>query len=595
MLLWIVIIFYQSLLLSVVAAATSTSTVVVSAVCFPSLFRSSSHLCSFEPWHTSLSLGIAAAGCGTQLGWACAAAAAGSSIGSGSASASCACAYAAWRYPSHMVVQPQEEAEVHLCSSAMAIAAAFKKVSAPSAAMKLKLTRLANDFSENDLFCGPSNEFLALCKEQLNLCPTFLSSHVNFTVYVRSAESYSSGEMKLRRVLFHGSNSMEEAEFENEYVALLNLESECHTSIRDAELALAECRAVELPESGALVLPMAKDSFLVGILVAEWLSHKPEKVKLDGEEEEFLSVSPLQQRARLIPSTKGTFDMEHPTELIQTARCLALACVLDQRAVLLQQSSWKKGVRIDNLFEQAQGPLTTIRTLGKMLLPMLKRGEISHDVVEDIIVQGDRMKDILRLIQENGARLIQLRQNVNAILENPRKPSRWGVFGPTIRSGPNLGELHNSLGENPSCSTQALASTSPPVGRDKELPMPPMTLAPLYNRNLRTCDVADVLLKLVKAANGLALTKNQTLQLNSPHAFPLIAAVEEDILHHALSRLLDGVLQHSPSGGWVRAEVMQAPGGGVLVLIEDNGPDMSVVREGFRTETFRGLITIRLL
>ncbi|KAJ7571750.1 hypothetical protein O6H91_01G175600 [Diphasiastrum complanatum] len=338
-------------------------------------------------------------------------------------------------------------------------------------------------------------------------------------------------------------------------------------------------KAVELPESGALVLPMAKDSFLVGILVAEWLSHKPEKVKLDGEEEEFLSVSPLQQRARLIPSTKGTFDMEHPTELIQTARCLALACVLDQRAVLLQQSSWKKGVRIDNLFEQAQGPLTTIRTLGKMLLPMLKRGEISHDVVEDIIVQGDRMKDILRLIQENGARLIQLRQNVNAILENPRKPSRWGVFGPTIRSGPNLGELHNSLGENPSCSTQALASTSPPVGRDKELPMPPMTLAPLYNRNLRTCDVADVLLKLVKAANGLALTKNQTLQLNSPHAFPLIAAVEEDILHHALSRLLDGVLQHSPSGGWVRAEVMQAPGGGVLVLIEDNGPDMSVVMQ----------------
>ncbi|KAJ7571751.1 hypothetical protein O6H91_01G175600 [Diphasiastrum complanatum] len=214
-----------------------------------------------------------------------------------------------------------------------------------------------------------------------------------------------------------------------------------------------------------------------------------------------------------------------------------------------------------------------------MLLPMLKRGEISHDVVEDIIVQGDRMKDILRLIQENGARLIQLRQNVNAILENPRKPSRWGVFGPTIRSGPNLGELHNSLGENPSCSTQALASTSPPVGRDKELPMPPMTLAPLYNRNLRTCDVADVLLKLVKAANGLALTKNQTLQLNSPHAFPLIAAVEEDILHHALSRLLDGVLQHSPSGGWVRAEVMQAPGGGVLVLIEDNGPDMSVVMQ----------------
>eukprot|EP00250_Pteridium_aquilinum_P017254 c23533_g1_i1 orf=1442-1675(+) len=71
-----------------------------------------------------------------------------------------------------------------------------------------------------------------------------------------------------------------------------------------------------------------------------------------------------------------------------------------QRTLLLQQSSWQRGVRVGDLLEQIRGPLAAIRTLGKMLQPQMKKGEISSDVLEDILVQGEQMKDVVQQFQE---------------------------------------------------------------------------------------------------------------------------------------------------------------------------------------------------
>lgn len=80
------------------------------------------------------------------------------------------------------------------------------------------------------------------------------------------------------------------------------------------------------------------------------------------------------------------------------------------------------------------------------------------------------------------------------------------------------------------------------------------------------------------AASSLAQQKNQSLQLTSnAEDIPLMAAIDELSLRQALSNLLEYSIQHTPPGGWISAEVTEATGGGVLVVIEDNGPDMGLL------------------
>lgn len=56
------------------------------------------------------------------------------------------------------------------------------------------------------------------------------------------------------------------------------------------------------------------------------------------------------------------------------------------------------------------------------------------------------------------------------------------------------------------------------------------------------------------------------------------AAIEETALRQALSNLLDSAL--------LRVQATEAPGGGVLVVIDDNGPDMSLMTQTHSLATF---------
>lgn len=89
------------------------------------------------------------------------------------------------------------------------------------------------------------------------------------------------------------------------------------------------------------------------------------------------------------------------------------------------------------------------------------------------------------------------------------------------------------------------------------------------------CNVAEVLRHLGQAANGLANQRGQTLQITSSSS--LWAAVDAVGLRRACSHILETALQHTPKGGYVRTDAMPAPGGGVLIIIEDNGPDIVVL------------------
>ena len=136
------------------------------------------------------------------------------------------------------------------------------------------------------------------------------------------------------------------------------------------QASLRSARQVEdIPKHNVLVVPMIKDLFLVGLLVAEHASIDPGSIWSPGKEVEQSSsalgmkrekIDPFQQDKQMtLPSS---FTTEQKAQAIKIACTLAVAYVMDQRALLLQQTSWQKGVRMTNLMEQIHEPLSNIRT-----------------------------------------------------------------------------------------------------------------------------------------------------------------------------------------------------------------------------------------
>lgn len=401
-------------------------------------------------------------------------------------------------------------------------------------------------------FTTASAEFLALCTEQLGLCQDIVGTPARFTVYIRPAESYSTGQLEFHCIAVYPSHQDE---------LLVLKQSDTLVPISLAEAKLINQEVVEVANGSAILLPMVKDLFLIGFIVVEGVttrsstSSSPKAAKLKPIKPVW---PPKKERSPVaIPLSK-----QQLSELSKIALTLALACVVDQRALLLQKSNMKKVEQIDGLLEQAQAPLQAIRTLSQLMLPQFKRGEISRDLIEDILVQGARMKDVLQQLQnvtKSGPSIIQSSQDWEGNVEEL----------PESKLASENRRLH-SHGENTdNIRRQGSLPAAHSDGRaDVEAPMPPLTLAPVPEYDIsRPCDVAKVLKQLGEAANGLANKRGQNLQITS--CSPLHAAVNSASLHRVCSHILETALQHAPRGGYVRANAMRAPGGGVLIIIED--------------------------
>ncbi|KAI3679585.1 hypothetical protein L2E82_51123 [Cichorium intybus] len=101
-----------------------------------------------------------------------------------------------------------------------------------------------------------------------------------------------------------------------------------------------------IPKSRALVFPMVKHPFVVGFLVAEL-----PKLEIHKEEDDLRNLITHMQ------------FQNHGNSKIR-------------------------------------GPLSRIRTLSKMLSVNMKKKEISYDIVEDMMVLGDRMRETLQQLQD---------------------------------------------------------------------------------------------------------------------------------------------------------------------------------------------------
>ena len=89
----------------------------------------------------------------------------------------------------------------------------------------------------------------------------------------------------------------------------------------------------------------------------------------------------------------------------------------------------------------------------------------------------------------------------------------------------------------------------------------------------RPCNVSDVLVDLIGAAQPLAQNQKRVLEL-SEYSHHLPVAVEEPAVRQALGNLIEGALLRTHVGGKVEIVSVGAPAGGALVVIDDDGPDM---------------------
>lgn len=416
----------------------------------------------------------------------------------------------------------------------------------------------------------PSSDFQRLCLEQLDLFRRIIHPDARLSVYVRPAGSYVMDQLELRRITFYPNVDVAD-------IVILVGNFSIQAGLRAAEAALSSRAAEHFPDLQALVFPMVKHPFVVGFLVAEfpqmvlgeesWSSSEISSYFLPPSTESELTKL---QRAKATSTESFIFTADQRLNAINISRTLAMAYVMDQKAMLVQQSSWQHNVRMSSLVEQIRGSLTSIRTLSKMLSVQTRRSEIAHDMVQDIIVQGDHMRDTLQqlqdavyltkanIIQSNGGKYKTINEQ-NHFHPDPVRSQISSDLSPGTSISP-IQEPYN-----------AFSLTSP--SSDSEIPMPPLALAPLQQHDIRPCNISDILTDMVGALEPLAHKQQRRVQL-SELSRPLQVAVEEPALRQALSNLIEGALLRTQVGGKVEIVSTGAPAGGALVIIDDDGPDM---------------------
>jgi len=238
---------------------------------------------------------------------------------------------------------------------------------------------------------APSAELRELCQLQLTMLVTSLEARlalvqetgVRCAVYRRSPASLPSGQLQLQLV---AASDAQEAE------AAANRRKDLILGIPEAneqyqEAWIVEQNLIVLPDSGGLVLPLAHNQFLVGLLVVE-CCNPDSNAPYSGSLAESLH-----------PPACAVFSPAEMALIKQNGTALGLACALDLRAALERAGHSVRHRQVQGLVRQARKPLSTLRTLGAMLAPRLQEGEPERDMTDSIMAQGQRLGDIVSQLQ----------------------------------------------------------------------------------------------------------------------------------------------------------------------------------------------------
>ncbi len=233
------------------------------------------------------------------------------------------------------------------------------------------------------------------------------------------------------------------------------------------------------------------------------------------------------------------------SQLEQIAHTLAIACVLDQRSQWLAQGHEQRRLvqseqhtTLSTLLHQFRNPLTTIRTLGKLLLKRLKPEDSNRNFVESMVGESSHLESLLRQFDD----AIDLG---DAALESDFESGESAIsHSPALLPGISLPGTNWLTGG-------ALA--------------------------LQPCWLEDILQPLLDAIAGRIDEREMYLHVSMTENLPPINA-DIAALREVFGNLLDNALKYSPKGAqiWVSLErdhLERDNGSGLMqqVLISDSG------------------------
>jgi signal transduction histidine kinase len=206
-------------------------------------------------------------------------------------------------------------------------------------------------------------------------------------------------------------------------------------------------------------------------------------------------------------------------QLEQIAHTLAIACVLDQRSQWLAQGHDQQKFlqaqqhdTLSTLLHQFRNPLTTLRTLGKLLLRRLNASDANRNLAESIVGESNHLESLLRQFDD----AIDLG---DAALESEFESDEISTSRQPV----------------------LLPATNWLTGGSA------LTLQP--------CWLGDVLQPLLDAIAGRVDEQAMRLHVSIPQELPPVKA---DVagLREVFGNLLDNALKYSPTGAriWVSLE-----------------------------------------
>lgn len=167
---------------------------------------------------------------------------------------------------------------------------------------------------------------------------------------------------------------------------------------------------------GSLTVPIITGHDVVGIL-AVWKNDRPTSVNVESGIEQMIEIDSTswtrpvdrcqkEEKIYRARTSSGWTPAEKALSR-EVAQTLSLACALDQRAQASERSRREQVLVLAQLrsmlatvLHQVRSPLGALLTFGKLLLRRLPVGDVSRDLAKDIIVQSQRMQDLLHPLDE---------------------------------------------------------------------------------------------------------------------------------------------------------------------------------------------------
>ncbi|CAG9466145.1 unnamed protein product [Pedinophyceae sp. YPF-701] len=415
---------------------------------------------------------------------------------------------------------------------------------------------------------------------------------------------------------------------------------------------------IDLPDAGSVVVPLSRGGFLVGMLVVDrgvpgsygaaawggaargqdWAgADRPLLGSGDGVGDVVDDGVGARGGVSVVEASAGSpapLCDEDKAQVLRVAQVLALACALDQRALLARVQSMHRRKALRRMIDETRGPLSAIRTLGTMLLPRMRDEAAGRDLATGMVTQGMHLQELVRNLQS----ALYGTPTVPQFVESPdtvtsasgllpagssRVASAAAAAAATAMAATGDASVSSAAAAG-AAAAAAAANAASGSNQPVESGPPPRSLLPPPRRESteppqpakrRTweCDVRQVLAQLLgtalraASAMGVMMDIGDDLFLSSPPTSspsrpqppkparpapdaegessglgagvptlsrpvsPLIAGVEAGALRRALGHVLDSALQRSPRGGVVRVRAARVRDGRVCVSVRDDG------------------------